>query len=91
MKRFLTLSIIVLLATAAWSAKTAQAIWTAGNTTLTFTYEEPVSVRGTYGGQTVTAVWSGTDVTATGTTNPGWLTTVKGSLTTVVFKSVFKD
>ena len=91
MKRFLTLSIIVLLATAAWSAKTAQAIWTAGNTTLTFTYEEPVSVGGTYGGQTVTAVWSGTAVTATGTNNPGWVNTVKGSLTTVVFKQSFQS
>ena len=75
MKRFLTLSIIVLLATAAWSAKTAQAIWTAGNTTLTFTYEEPVSVGSTYNGQTVSAVWSGTDVTATGINNPGWVNT----------------
>ena len=65
MKRFLTLSIIVLLATAAWSAKTAQAIWTEGNTTLTFTYGNLATVGGTYNGQTVTAVWSGTDVTAT--------------------------
>ena len=91
MKRFLTLSIIVLLATAAWSAKTAQAIWTEGNTTLTFTYEEPVSVGGTYGGQTVSAVWSGTAVTATGTNNPGWIDTVKGSLTAVVFKQSFQS
>lgn len=91
MKRFLTLSIIVLLATAAWSTKTAQAIWTEGNTTLTFTYEEPVSVGGTYGGQTVSAVWSGTAVTATGTNNPGWIDTVKGSLTAVVFKQSFQS
>lgn len=91
MKRFLTLSIIVLLATAAWSAKTAQAIWTAGNTTLTFTYEEPVSVGSTYNGQTVSAVWSGTDVTATGINNPGWVNTVKGSLTAVVFKQSFQS
>ena len=91
MKRFLTLSIIVLLATAAWSAQTAQAIWTEGNTTLTFTYENLVSVGSSYNGQTVTAVWSGTDVTDTGTINPEWITTVRGSLTTVVFNSSFKN
>ncbi len=91
MKRFLTLFIIVLLATAAWSAKTAQAIWTEGNTTLTFTYGNLATVGGTYNGQTVTAVWSGTDVTDTGIIEPGWNETVKGSVTTVVFKSVFKD
>lgn len=47
MKRILSFLLITLLfATTAWSAKTAQAIWTEGNTTLTFTYEEPVSVGG---------------------------------------------
>ena len=91
MKRLLTLFIAVLLATAAWSAKTAQAIWTAGNTTLTFTYEEPVSVGSTYGGQTVTAVWSGTAVTASGTTNPGWTTDINESVKTVVFTNAFKN
>ena len=91
MKRFLTLFIIVLLATAAWSAKTAQAIWTAGNTTLTFTYEEPVSVGSTYNGKKVTNVWSGRAVTATGDNLPGWNETVKGSVTKVVFNSSFKN
>lgn len=68
----------------------AQAIWTEGNTTLTFYYGEPVSVGGTYGGQTVTKVWSGTAVTATGTKLPGWAE-VKGSCTAVKFDSSFKN
>lgn len=68
----------------------AQTIWTEGNTTLTFYYGEPVSVGGTYGGQTVTKVWSGTAVTATGTSLPGWAE-VKGSCTAVKFDSSFKN
>ena len=96
MKRILSFLLITLLfATTAWSAKTAQAIWTEGNTTLTFTYEEPVSVGSTYGGQKVTNVWSGTAVTASNT--PGWVdpwtfnSPVQISLTTVEFKASFKN
>ena len=93
MKRIITLLTIVMLTTAAWSEKTAQAIWTEGNKTLTFTYAEPVSVGSTYGGQTVTNVWSGTAVTATGTSapGPGWVNTVAGTMTTVKFDSSFKN
>ena len=96
MKRILSFLLITLLfATTAWSAKTAQAIWTEGNTTLTFTYEEPVSVGSTYNGQKVTNVWSGTAVTASNT--PGWVdpwtfnSPVQISLTTVEFKASFKN
>ena len=70
---------------------TAQAIWTEGNSTLTFTYAVPYSVGGTYGGQTITNVWSGEAVTATGTTNPGWTTDIYESVKKVTFTSAFKN
>ena len=55
----------------------AQAVWCDGNKTLYFVYKEPISVGGTYDGQTVTQVWSGEAVTNTGTlapNYPGWYT-----------------
>ena len=83
-------NVVIPAGTDKFAEVTAQAIWTEGNTTLTFYYGEPVSVGGTYGGQTVTKVWSGTAVTATGTKLPGWAE-VESSCTTVKFDSSFKN
>ena len=48
----------------AWAAETPQAIWCESNTTLYFINSETLYAAGdTYDGQTVTNVWSGTDVT----------------------------
>ena len=55
------------------AANTAQAIWCAGNKTLYFTYQELVTAGSTFDDQTVTYVWSGDDVTNSGTSNvPHW-------------------
>lgn len=51
----------------------SQAIWCAGNNTLYFVNEqEEYHAAGTYDGQTITSVWSGDQVTNTGTKAPGW-------------------
>jgi hypothetical protein len=51
----------------------SQAIWCAGNNTLYFVNEqEEYHAGGTYDGQTITSVWSGDQVTNTGTKAPGW-------------------
>ena len=84
-------NVIIPAGTDKFAEVTVQAIWTEGNKTLTFYYGEAVSVGGTYGGQTVTNVWSGTAVTATGTSTPGWVNTVKGTMTTVKFDASFKN
>ena len=69
----------------------AQAVWCAGNKTLYFVRQEPVG--GTYDGQTVTQVWSGTDVTATSTNvedTPGWnIESVYDNATTIKFDMSF--
>ena len=90
MKRILSFIFAIAFVITA-SGQTAKAIWTAGNTTLTFVYDKTNYVAGTstYGGQTVTNVWTGTAVTATGANAPGWLATVQGSVTKVVFASTF--
>ena len=84
-------NVVIPAGTDKFAEVTAQAIWTEGNKTLTFYYGEAVSVGGTYGGQTVTNVWNGTAVTATGTSTPGWVSTVKGTMTTVKFDASFKN
>ena len=66
-----------------------KAIWTADNTTLTFVNATTqYAAGGTFNGETVTAVWSGTDVTASAST-PAWNSTVSATLTNVVFDSSF--
>ncbi len=67
----------------------AQALWCNGNKTLYFVHPEaPVKVGEAYNGQTVTSVWSGGHVLATGDTEPGW-SDVKTAATTVVFDASF--
>ena len=69
----------------------AQAIWTENNATLTFYYGLPVAVGDDFNGETVSEVWSGTNVTATEDQVPQWTDTIKTSVTTVIFDSSFKN
>ena len=71
-----------------------EAIWTEGNTTLTFARKRLYNVGETFNGQKVTAVWSGDDVMRTSTNlgvAPKWVETVKSKLTKVVFDDTFPD
>ena len=67
----------------------AMAIWTEGNTTLTFLASDSYKVGDTYNNQTITNVWEGTTVTASYSI-PSWLNTLKGTMTKVVFDASFK-
>jgi len=94
-KRHLLFFLVLLLNMAAHAENIAQAIWTEGNTTLTF-LSSPTLYAYAPGddlnGQTVTNVWRGEDVTNSPTGfNPKWLSSVYSSLTTVVFDESFKD
>ena len=83
------LSLLMLMAagTAAWAeGETAYAVWCADNTTLyffgsdaTLAAGDTFTPEGATDPVTITNVWSGTAVTATGTNKPGWYNTVKGS------------
>ena len=88
----LVLSLLAIMAFAigALADNTAYAVWCADNTTLYFLgSEETLSAGGTFTPEgatepvTITSVWSGTAVTATGTNKPGWYNTVKSSLANV--------
>ncbi|MBR1787604.1 MAG: BspA family leucine-rich repeat surface protein [Bacteroidaceae bacterium] len=68
--------------------KTAQAIWTADNNTLTFYYGYPVGSY--YDGQVVTQKWEGDEVVKSANT-PAWNSTVKGKVTKVVFDPSFAN
>ena len=77
----------------AWAsvAETPQVIWCESNTTLYFINSETLyAAGGTYDGQTVSRVWSGTDVTATQPINyPDFNHAVDESCTRVVFDESF--
>ena len=66
-----------------------QVVWCDGNKTLYFISKAKTIAAGdTYNGQTVTAAWSDTEVTATGTTEPGW-TAYSENVENVVFDATF--
>lgn len=68
----------------------AQAIWTAGNTTLTFVLTYPYKAGDTYNGQKITNVWSGDAVAKSPLNNvPAWSTTIRDKVTKVVFEPSF--
>ena len=75
----------------------AQAIWTEDNSTLTFYYGPQRKAGGTFGGRSVTAVWSGTDVTnaasmwLSGTNYSPWGAEIHDKATTVVFDASFAE
>lgn len=73
-----------------------QVIWTEGNRTLTFVSDVSGAIYTpgeNYKGQTVTAVWSGTDITNTPVNNgkAPWTDTVKDKLTKVVIDQSFSE
>ncbi len=71
-----------------------EAIWTEGNTTLTFARKRLYAPGEKFNGQTVTAVWSGDDVMRTSVNYgvaPKWVATVKNKVTRVVFDDTFDD
>jgi len=73
-------------------AQTPKAIWCEDNTTLYFTYDDATYAAGdTYAGQTITTVWTGTDVIPTNpTATPSWrAATLLPVLTNVVFDASF--
>ena len=90
MKRMLILLSVLLSGTGiAQADPVAQAVWCAGNSTLYFVNLEQVSVNDTFDEQTVTAVWSGEQVTNSPSTSQ-WFS-MASSATTVKFDSSFKD
>ena len=93
-RRLLVLLTVLLTGSHAIQADpVAQAVWCSGNKTLYFVRQDLISVGSTYDGQTVTAVWSGTDVTATSTdvgVTPGWCdNSVRNNATTIKFDVSF--
>ena len=76
----------------------AYAVWCADNTTLYFLKTQRQLVAGRSftpeGSSTpirMTSVWNGTQVTATGSSNPGWYNSIRSTLTDVVFEPSFAD
>ena len=69
----------------------AYAIWCFSNNTLYFdATETPISMNEKYDGQTITAMWTGGNVTSVGWSTPGWSNTASKA-EKVVFKEGFKD
>lgn len=72
----------------------AQAIWTSGNTTLTFINGPAVSKGSAFNGNTITEVWSGPAVNETGSKAqpwPDWEPVVSNSVTKVIFDDSFSQ
>lgn len=73
----------------------AQVIWTESNGTLNFYYGKQRKVGGTYGGHTVTKVWSGEDVTNRtylGATTGQWQNCgINDKVKTVIFDKTFAN
>ena len=94
---FSLFALFSIVAGAKAEGETAYAVWCADNTTLYFTNRaETLTAGNTFTPEgaidpvTITNVWSGTAVTASSTTNvPGWQSTVRNSMTTVVFEPSF--
>ena len=90
MKRMLILLSVLLSGTGiAQADPVAQAVWCSGKSTLYFVNVEPVSVGDPFDETTVTAVWSGEQVTNSPSTSQ-WFS-MASSATTVKFDSSFKD
>ena len=73
-----------------YANREAFVVWCSDNTTLYFDYNKIPEVGGTYNGQTVTNVWSGTAVTANYNT-PQWKSVASSSCTNVVFTPGFAN
>ena len=67
----------------------AQAIWTAGNKTLSFFYGPQYTEGDIFNGLSITNVWSGEEVCSSGNGFPLWNATIKDIVTTVSFDESF--
>ena len=92
-----TVVTLLMMLAMAVKAQTPYAVYCDNNNTFYFTYRSEVltengkfTPEGETGALTITALWSGTEVTASGNA-PGWNnnTTVKGNTQTVVFEPSF--
>ena len=79
-------ALLLTVASGAWADPLPQVIWCSGNTTLYFTYAEPVTQGSSYGGQTADRVYSGDDFNYAKWSDNSDIT---GNCTTVVFESSF--
>ncbi|MBQ7420079.1 MAG: BspA family leucine-rich repeat surface protein [Prevotella sp.] len=93
-RRFLLLLAALLVTAMSVQADDAFVVWDATNTTLYFSYGA-VPTEGNLwtpaGGSAITAtkVWSGTDVAATGYSEPKWKSIVRSTCSKAVFESSF--
>jgi surface protein len=88
-RKLMMMLALLLIVVGAKATSTAQAVWVEGNKTLYFIYQETVVKKGdTFDTKTVTDVWSGTAVTATGESTPGWRN-IRRDVTKVKFDNSF--
>ena len=93
LRALMLLSAMLLLPSALFAqGKYAYALWTEGNSTLTFLYtDNEYQVGKSRGGYQITKLWSGDEVLATPTdAAPGW-TTIRTKIQTVEFDPSFAD
>lgn len=95
-KLLLIISCVLLGTNCLMAEDQAFVVWCSNNHTLYFDYGEVPAEGGTYNGQTVTRVWSGTGVTGIPSeTDPGWHQAYNGSprgnCTTVIITDNFKQ
>ena len=93
LRALMLLSAMLLLPSALFAqGKYAYALWTEGNSTLTFLYtDNEYQVGKSRGGYQITKLWSGDEVLATPTdAAPGW-TTIRTKIKTVEFDPSFAD
>ena len=88
MKRLIFAALLLTFASGVWADPVPQAIWCSGNTTLYFTYAEPVTQGSSYGEQTADRVYSGDDFNYAKWGNNSDIT---GNCTTVVFETSFSS
>ena len=93
LRALMLLTALLLLPSALYAqGKTAYALWTEGNATLTFLYTDNVyEVGKSRSGYQITNLWSGDEVLNTpAAAAPGW-SSIKKKIKTVVFDSSFDD
>ena len=90
MRKLLLIACLLLTAVGMRAAKTPQVLWSEDNRTLYFINSETDYHGKAFNGYTVTKLCSGTEVTATGTKNPGW-NPYRKNVKNIVFDASFAD
>ena len=90
MRKLLLIACLLLTAVGMRAAKTPQVLWSEDNRTLYFINSETDYHGKAFNGYTVTKLCSGTQVTATGTKNPGW-NPYRKNVKNIVFDTSFAD